>query len=164
MPLNNNSSLTREFREAGRVTSMDIPNKIGDTIIPVMEVNPKLLRVVDITKQNQAINATSATIYTTPTDSDFYLTGASLTVSKDANATSVASYIQCILADNGDTVQICYVACTTTQAQNGGVSHDFTFPIKVKRGTAISVYNTTNVASIRASAVIYGYLVPNYTA
>lgn len=61
-----NSETIKEVREGARLSiSEGFPQRLAEAIVPVMEVNPKQLRICNIVKSASAINATSGTIYTT---------------------------------------------------------------------------------------------------
>jgi len=134
----------------------------GATIIPtpvaVVETNPKLLRRANIVGQIQATNATSATIYTTPTDKDFFLTGASCSVIKDVTATSVLTRINFTLF-TGEARSVLAIPGLSLTAQSECLSMDFICPIQLKRGTTITVSNSTNVGNVTSNGMIIGYTV-----
>lgn len=138
----------------------EIPQVSEKFYIPTIEVNPFLVKIADICKTSSAINATSATIYTTPTDVDFYLTAACLSIIKDNTATSVSSYISFNV--NGVSCSICRIAGLTLTPQNSVVPMDFNqHPIKVDRGAVIAINNSTNVANCSAFGTIVGFTVNN---
>ena len=128
-------------------------NNLGNKIVPVLEINRP---VVNVLASNVVINGTSATIYTTPTDKDFYLTSAQLSVIKDATSTSTACTISATVG--GVTTQILTIKCLTLTAQENSISNSFYYPIKIDRGTNIVVTSTTNVANVGATGNIQGYL------
>ena len=164
MAIVQNSRTIQELREAAalQVGKDAIPTTLATQIVPVMEVNPKLLRHCDVVKRNQAVNATSATIYTTPATQDFYLVSACVTLIKDATATSTFSRINAVVL--GATASFCEIASLTLTAQSETVSMTFPRPIKIDRNTAITVTNTTNVGNVTAAACIVGFIVDNSNA
>lgn len=153
-----NSDLSKELILGARIqTSKDsVPNQIADKVVPVMEVNPKLLRKIDIVKEAVATNQTSSTIYTTPGDRDFYITNAAISTIKDATSTSTVSAIRAYV--NGVQIAIFRLPSFTLTAQNMSIMHDFKFPIKIDRNTAITVTNSTAVANITSYGLIFGYI------
>lgn len=148
-----NSNLTKEVIDGAKLQVQDgnIPSEIAEKVIPVMEVNPKLLRRVNIVKQN-----TSGNIYTTPTDRDFYLTAFNLS----AYSTAVgANQISISAIPYGETAgvvigRICLFNTAAIDSQNGVLSQDFTVPIKLARGSAISLIAAGTTVR---SATIFGY-------
>lgn len=153
----NNSQLSKELVEGAKIqTSFDkIPTQLADKVVPVMEVNPKAFRICNICKRSEASNATTATVYVTPADKDFFISDSILSVIKDVTSTSVLSFITCVI--DGQTVSINTIAgiTLTPQAQQSNMSYNK--PIKVDRGTNIVLNNNAAVANIRSSACIIGY-------
>jgi hypothetical protein len=155
-----NADTIRELiKGANLQTGFDqIPNELARSIVPTLEVNPAMFRRCNIVRGSSAINATTQTIYTTPTDRDFFLCGCSLNVIKDVTSTTTRSDIIC--NPDGDTSQsVLRVSCLTLTPQTGQQSQVFPFPIKLKRGSNITVTNDTNVANVTSSGCIVGYTV-----
>lgn len=148
------SELINEIRLATRVQEGYLPKKLGDTIIPVINVTPKDVKTQDIFKHGSASNATSATLYTTPTDQDFYLTHAELAVIKDATSTSTESSI--LLTQDGVAKRVCYLPSITLTAQTLSQSSTFR-PMLLSRGTTITITNSTNAANIKTTGCIIGF-------
>jgi len=153
------SELKRELIDAARIqVSKDrVPSEIADKVIPVIEVNPKLLRRCNIIRANDALNATAATIYATPADKEFYLVGACLGVIKDVTSQSVATDIRIVV--DGRTDRILVIPGITLTVQNSIVSLSLPFPIKVDKNTNITINNSNAAANIKASGSIIGYTV-----
>jgi hypothetical protein len=153
----NNSQLSKEMIEGAKINiSFDnIPTQIADKVIPTMEVNPKMLRICNIVKDGSATNATSATIYTTPTDKDFYLVSAQMSVIKDVTATSTNSFVNAVI--DGLTSTMMRIRGLTLTPQSETISISLNPPLKIDRGTNITIGNTTNVANVSASGSIVGY-------
>jgi hypothetical protein len=161
-----NSNLTKEIVDGAKLqlSQGQIPSELAEKVIPVMEVNPKLLRIANIVKSTSATNSTSAIIYTTPTDKDFYLTGANISNIKSALSTSTFSAINVILKGANVSNILLNLTGITLTAANGAYSQNFIPPILLKRGSEITITNSTNVAEIKSSGQIIGYEVDNITA
>lgn len=155
-----NSELSKELIEGARIATAkdNIPTQIADKVVPVMEVNPKLLRRANIIRSANAINSTGATVYTTPTDRDFFLTSVHLSVIKDVTATSQNTELD-FVTDDGIQQYAFVINGITLTPQNEVIDQQLNPPIKLKRGTNISLVNGTNVATIRTHATITGYTV-----
>lgn len=158
MAIIHSSRMLRELQDAAKIQiSRDkIPNQIADKVVPVMEVNPRLTRIVNVVRTSSIANSTSSTIYTTPINQDFYLTNASLAVIKDATAT--ATYFRLNVVIDGATQRLLVIPSLTLTAQTLGLSSNLMFPLKVDRNTAITIDSDTNVANHKAQAVIVGYI------
>jgi len=152
-----NSTLTRELIDAAKIqTSKDkIPSELAEKVVPVMEVNPKLLRRVNIIKGATAVNTTPVTIFTTQSGKDFYCTAATLSLIKDVNSTSVYSSIQCSV--DGLVVNLLKISSLTLTPQNDSAVINFNPPIKIDRSTAVVIASSTNVANITNTGTIFGY-------
>lgn len=160
-----NSDLTKELVDGAKIqVSREYPpSQIAEKVVPVMEVNPKMLRRCNVCLQNVANNSTSATIYTTPQDKDFFLVGCSITFIKDATSTSTYSAIEMTVEGQAQG-NVFNIAQLTLTPQSGSESWTFPAPIKIARGTTIKIVNSTNVANIRSYGQIYGYTVENINA
>lgn len=149
----------RAFSDATKTQALECPVRVGDTIIPIVDITPRKNRIVNLIKNATASNATSATVYSVPTTQDFYLTGFHCSYIKDATSTATSCGINFTEAETGLVIYYNF-GCFTLTANSGTMERDFTFPIRVKRGTNILVVASTNVANIQVQATIQGYLVP----
>ena len=155
-----NSELTRELREGARLqTSVDpTPTEIAEKVVPVMEVNPKLLKIINAHKYNEIATASGFNIMTTPIDKDFYLCNLDYSLIKDATSdmTSGTTYISAII--NGETIRLCVFQTITLTAQQVYVNISFPFPIKIDRGTNIASPSTgATVGNCRRAGSAHGY-------
>ena len=104
-----------------------ISSEIADNIAPVVIIEPY---------QNIVRSVNSlATIFTTPSDKDFYLTSAILSVAKDAAATGTSVTITAII--DGVTQTIVAVAGITLTANAQTVNEQCY--VKIDRNTAIAI-------------------------
>jgi hypothetical protein len=126
-----------------------LPDEVSGPVATIA-ISPK----VDIVRAGTA-TGTSTTIYTTPTDKDFYLTGIQLAMIKDATSTSTSTNIDCQI--NGTTAVLINIPSFTLTAQTLSENIQYIFPIKVDRGTALRVRNSTGTANITSIGTIYGY-------
>lgn len=153
-----NSDCTKGLaKNAGIQQNVDkVPTELAEKIVPTFETNPVLLRFCKIVASSFAFNTTSATIYTTPADRDFYIVAANLSALQDAGATSVASSLKVYI----DGVQQTLMSVTNIAgiANSGNILNNYSVPVKIDRNTAIVVTNTTNVANVKANAGIVGYI------
>lgn len=156
-----NSNLTKEIIDGAKLQVQDgnIPSEIGNTVLPTMEVNPNLLRICNVVKMNSLNNALTETIYTTPSDKDFYICSASLTMNKDVTATTTNVNLTCTI--NGQSATLLRIATLATTADTNSISINPRFPIKIDRNTTISLTSATNVANVRAGASVIGFLIDN---
>lgn len=147
----NNPSISEDMVRQFNLKTGESTNIINDVIIPNIPINPR----VNIVQSNSAFNATSAVVYTTPSDKDFYITACNLSTFRDATATSTQAYLTVYI--DGIMKTIMSISAITLTAGNGEMASAFPYPIKADRGTDIAVRNTTAVGNVRTNAVIMGY-------
>ena len=145
-----NSDLSKELREGAKIQlSFDnIPNQLAEKVVPVMEVNPKLLKYANIVK-SATVNNTTTTLYTTQDGRDFYLTA--FMVGCDS---TVTRYIT--ITVDGASVNI-----GTTNNSGGNMMINLNTPIKIDKATNIT--GTSGGAS-NAYFTIIGYTIDNSRA
>lgn len=163
-----NTDLTKELKDGGKLQQLRdvIPSQLADKVVPVMEVNPKLLRRSNIVRSGGSITAGSATIYTTPGDKDFYLTACSASFIKDAANDNATGRFNAIVATvEGIAQNLISFAVLTLTAQQQTVTISFPTPIKIDKNTAISIASTTiGAGSFAKYGNIVGYTVDNINA
>lgn len=155
--INNTEVIKRILDDAHIQTSVDeIPKELGKTIVPVLISNPE--RVCNIVRGVHQANTGSQTIYTTPTDKDFYLVAANLNTSNlPVGAYGTASMDVVI---DGDTQELLRITTNvgTNEARDVTSNNNYPVPIKIDRGTAI-ITTQTNQAVFFVGANIVGYTV-----
>lgn len=116
---------------AGITQSEGVPQVLSGTAIPVIDMTPDFHRVADTRGTGSA-----GTIITTPTDVDFYLTGCELEGDKTAAQTGTLLAITATI--NGVVRAISQVPTQTLTAESKVHAREFTVPIKIDPGTAIT--------------------------
>lgn len=132
-----------------------IPNEVADKVLPVFKINPTpQIQIAEAT----ASDATGATIRTTSSTKDTFLTGLFLSVAKSALSTSLHSSIAITTFQKATAVQAIRIRYEPlTAASNLNAFLMFTKPIKLARGLTIALQNNTAVASIDTHGVAYFY-------
>lgn len=125
--------------------------KMSDTIIPTLSIQP----YIDIVK-----GATSSTtLYTTPTDRDFFLTLVSLTANIAAGSSGNSTITFTLPSSEAVTLTACAASDGTAGSgvSDSALSHNFgSRGILLKRGTTI--------ASSLDSGVVGSFTIAGYTA
>ena len=152
-----NTDTKKEMNDAmrGNAVSNIAPTKINDSVQPVININPKDYRRINILKTA----ATETTIYTTPTDKDFYLHGTYISAASGAAGNNAARISVIIDGDTAATI-INVVNMRLTAAidgQNGVSNQDFVKPIKLARNSAITSSKSGTLTA--AQYTIIGYTV-----
>ena len=147
-----NTQTKKEMEDAVRGNSVTniAPTKVNDFIQPVININPKDYRRVNIVRSR----ATAGAIYTTPVDKDFFLTSSFLSVAKVAADTGTDASVTCTI--DGASQTLTTVSGVTLTLNFANLAREFNPPIKIDRNTAI-----TSVAGniTRCGSGICGYTV-----
>ena len=150
----NNTSISKQINDVFKPKGESMPSEVSDEVSLVYDITP----MTEIVATAEATASTSATIYTTPADRDFFITGFSISHIRDGTATALYFGITAVI--NGSTTFLVKIPIRSLLAVT---TPPFGYvilpkPLKIDRGTAISVVNDTNVAVVRSIATIYGYL------
>jgi len=158
MPINQSRQLRRVFSDGAKIQELEVPNKIAESIVPVLDVTPNFHRLSrPLTTLTSLSNALSAIVYNCSTVNETYLTGATLSYIKDATATSTSIGLSIIDDETNGVNALIRVRGITLTAQNGVVSWNTNYPIRLKKGSTITITSDTNVANVVASVTLQGY-------
>jgi hypothetical protein len=160
-----NSNLTKELIEGARLqqNQSGIPSEIAEKVIPVMEVNPKLLR---ITNYSGLINGTATGNITAVTSAtkETYITDLVISVIKDVVCDVTTGRIQLAAVINGQSINLASIAVIALTAQNINLSISLVNPLKVDLGSTITFTGAFTAGVMSRSVVILGYTIDNITA
>jgi hypothetical protein len=133
------------------------PTKIKKSIQPVVDINPFHNAVCNIVKGVTTTATGSIVAYTTPTDVDFYLTSANLSIQKDAtcDVATATGYIEATI--NKANVFLGYIPQITLTASNSILVLTFPVPIKLDRNSTIFTNNTFTVGVCVRGLSIAGF-------
>lgn len=129
------------------------PLELEPRVQPTVDINPKISNVI-----KTFVNSVSGTttIYTTPSDKDFYLTFAALGLTKDATADLTLSGIQ--ITTDGATKVILPLPLQTTTAESVHIQLSFPYPLKCDRGTTIQMLGSFTVGAASRRGAIGGFI------
>lgn len=152
------SDLSKELREGARLqTAKDIiPSELAEKVVPVMEVNPKMLRRITVFKETTKNTTASTTIYSTPSDRDFYLSAAYFSLQADAACDNVSGQI--IATQEGSGKAILRIMKITLTATSGQMTLSLPEPMKIDRGTNITLNTSFTVGACSMTGGIFGYI------
>lgn len=163
-----NSSLTKELIEGARiaVATDPTPSEIAEKVIPVMEVNPKLLRITNVLGSgSSATSAATITALAADANNDIYLTSCEMTLDKDAicDASTSSSGLLCTV--NGVASTLLSLGKITLTAQSTALTLTFRDPIKIDRNTTVRITMPTfSVGACIIATTVQGYRVHNVNA
>lgn len=135
-----NNEVQKAIQQITNLTTNDgkLPLEFEDKaklVFPIGAFNNKFCDILaTLTKTTTA----NGTIYTTPTDRDFYLSSVQISVIKDATCDDGSGTgVSIAVTINGVTTSVISIGSLALTAQNGAVSLNFIAPLKIDRGTTI---------------------------
>ena len=137
----NNSDLTKELIEGAKLSSAigTIPSEMQTTVVPVMEVNPRLLRKCNIIRSSILTTNANGTLLTASTTQQTFITSCSVAFIKDIVCDMSSGLGPGIdLVQGGATVRLCYFPIITLTAQNDSMTMSFDPPILIDKGSAVT--------------------------
>lgn len=159
--INNSDTIKQLIRAAQLQVGNDkVPVDLTPNVYPCVEVNPELMRRSNIVANASRSTTGTSTVYTAPTDKDFYLVGIQFSFACDATADSTA-YTVSVTGDEFSSTSLIRVVKLTTTADSKSVTWSFPAPIKLKQGQTITVNQTFTAGASTVSATIVGYTVEN---
>jgi len=153
----NKDVLDRIIKELGLQSLAEkLPLDLMTTIQPVLISNPE--RIVNVTRAIFKVTSGASTIFTTPTDRDFFLTYATLNVMADATADSTEYGMDIELASGlGENVIEMNKLSLTAFQNSEGIT--FNPPVKLSRGSPIRIVQSFSVGASVIGGYIGGYTV-----
>jgi hypothetical protein len=130
-----------------------VPVMANNSIQPVMNINPAFST---INKTASATATGNATIYTTPADKDFYLTGLFLGTTKDVSCDLVNPRIT--ITVGGAAIAIMNIPQQTLTAGSDQIYVTFPYPLKIDRNTAIVLVGAFTVGTCTKYGSVNGFI------
>jgi len=151
----NNVDVVKQVSDVFKPKGESMPADTSDVIQLVYDITP----MTEIIETADCLNATTATILTTATDKDFFLTGFSLGHIRDGTATALYYGITAVI--NGKTTFLIKVPLRTLLATTttGQIFYTLPRPVRLDKGSIIAVVNETAVGLVKSIGTIYGYYV-----
>jgi hypothetical protein len=152
--INRSSIINNAAQDLALSSAVDeTPRKLKGDVQPTWEMNP---RASYIAKSAAGSATASVTVYTTPSDKDFFLTSIYVGVAKDIvqDGTSVSLQLNTV---NGVAVYW-YLPVTATLAQNVSMSLALPYPLKLDRASTIKIVGAFTAGTCNKSATITGYI------
>jgi len=131
----------------------NMENEVSPFIQPVISVEPYTNIIA--TGGNAATAA--VTVYTTPTDRDFFLHSIHLSYEKNATADNTEVYVSVTLANKLTAVNLIDIATLSLTASRDTQVIVFPKPLLLARGTGIGLYGTFSVGALIKTAQITGF-------
>jgi hypothetical protein len=137
--------------------------QVSNSIVPVVEVNPKLTKPVMFASIAQTTTAGVQILITANPNQDIYITGLTLTLMKDAanDAASSVNRAAIRLTINGSVIDAVRLPFLTSTAMYETIAVTLTHPIKIDRNTNVFVGNsglTWAAGNLNLTGTAYYYL------
>jgi len=154
---NRNSKLTRELIDACSGNSLEsIPMQINNSIIPTVEVNPRLTQTMEMASVDST--STSVDILTVANNGRTILYDFTYSYDVTVAGTNTKVYIECT-TENGDVRVIVKTIKPTASAQRSNIFGNISKGIVLKKGSKVQ-FKTDNATGFTGFAAIY-YVVEN---
>lgn len=153
----NNQELKKAFSDSTKTQLLEQPNQVDNrVVIPIVDVTPYFHKKADIVRNGTLSAATSATIYTTPAERDFYLTSFAFSYKKDATSPAVLMGLSIV---NVDGVRVGWnISDNSVTATRDKMQMNFSIPIKVARNSTITLTSSSATAVIVMDGTITGFV------
>lgn len=133
--------------------AMAIPKALAEKIQLVYGVNPT--RIINVMERAEVSATGTTAIFTTPTDRDFFLTAYYFNCSATAAADNTV-YTLAFSPEGKASESVRFPKLTLT-AGNERIVMNYNPPIKLERGTTITMGTTFTVGAVVRQATIFGY-------
>lgn len=151
-----NLQLLKRFTDLFKLKIGDpLGDRVGEIVVPTVNL-PILDRGIQ-TISNSVSDGTAATIFTTSLVRNTFLVGVGLSLAKDANATSLFSRITARPDGRSGNLELVRIRTEPLTAGQFTENIQFAHPIKLARGSTVSVTNSTTTASIDTTGIIFFY-------
>jgi len=131
--------------------SMKANMPIKEEITPVLELH----KFSNILKQTSNSATANITVYTTPSDKDFYLTSASIEITKNAACDNTEGRLL-VWVDN-ENLSVLKVLSQTLTAGSDHNNIVFPYPLKIDRGRSIQMVGAFGAGALTKSCTITGF-------
>jgi len=167
---NFNSNLSKEIADVGKIqTSREqIPNQFSDKIVLVADVNPKHSRPTNLNISSTQLTTGTIAVLTTRTDVDTYITNFTLSFSKNAACDYATGDIILNCLVGGAAFRLARLSTVTLQQERGDIAVLFDNPVKLDRGSAITISSTVSSAfaagAMSRCVSLSGFVIDNQNA
>jgi len=133
-------------------SSAEAPQQVANTVQPVFNVGDKYSNVV---ASGELVATGSTTVYTTPTEEDFYLTNAYLNSQCDSACDSTEINLNVVVG--GKSCELIHFMKFSASSYSRFEDMSFPFPIKLDRNSAITITHTYAAGNATVGASIVGF-------
>ena len=158
--IHNSETTKRILDDAGIQTSRDdVPNQLASKIVPVLISNPNRSGSMIIESGSRTTTG-STTVFTTPSNKDFYLTDITLTNVSNAAADNTSITVTAV-DHRGQAKILIYMPKITLTAHSQTITKTFPVPILLSRSSVISQTSSFAAGVSTTATTITGFVVDN---
>lgn len=160
-----NSELSKEIQEGAKIQSLDenIPNQLDKLVIPVMEVNPKLLKSSTVLNNTtRTTTGSGITLLAAQPNKEVFISGIMVANVQDVVSDNASITITVVI--NGANRNIYKFLKPTLTISNTFHTINFVPALKIDRNTAITFTASFTAGSCTTEFSIFGYFIENPNA
>lgn len=150
-----NPSISEDFTRIFNTKSGENTNEVSEEIVSIIPIE----RRIDIATHGVRTASGTLTVYTTPSDKDFYLTNITFSLAKDVTCDVATGRSGVTAFIDGVNKELLSIAFITLTANLETVSIQFNKPFKIDRNTAIANGTTYTAGAMSRVVNIQGYTV-----
>lgn len=145
--------------DANRILNTKAGDMLSSQVNPILQPTIPITRICDIIRSaSVSASASTGTLFTTPSDKDFYLSLVSFNIIKDSTCDVASGNTNLRAVINGANTDLIAIPMLTLTAQETNVQVAFPIPFKVDKNTSITlVANTFTAGNFRKTGLLAGY-------
>jgi hypothetical protein len=157
--IKNNQTIKEIISGANIQTHEEYPIELGKTVVPTMEVNPKMVASCNIARSSGNVTTTGTItgVYTTPTDKDFYLCSLDCIAVEGVTCDVATGSLSVQVIVGGKSINLITLPVLTLTSSLLTKTISYAIPIKIDRGTAIVMTGTFTAGALSRSFSLTGY-------
>ena len=150
-----NTSLFNWAQRIFNLRSDSLSSEVGENIIPVVNITP----TINIARGISSSVTGSSTVYTTPTDKDFYLTNITMELTCDSTADLTSVSITVTVEGVSRSILVIPKQSLTAVSNLTNSLNLQTLPLKLDKGTNVLLNKTFTVGTMTGHVQMFGYTV-----
>lgn len=140
-------------------TQQNVISEIDRKFQPTVETNPFAVNVCNIVRTGVRATTGTSTVYTTPTDKDFYVTAIALGLTKDVTCDAATGRLQLSATIDGSAQVLISIPFLTLTVMDENVSLTLPFPVKIDRNTNITHSLTFTAGAASFTGTVIGFTI-----
>jgi hypothetical protein len=153
-----NTDAITAIRDGAKLSiSEGFPQQLSNVVVPVLDMTPDNHRKDTVLASLTQTTTGAMTVYTASADRDTYITGASISFVKGATCDIASGAIALGITQLSLARTLISISVLTLTAERDKVFIAFQNPVKIDRGTTITLSGTFTAGALVRSANIIGF-------